>query len=516
MPPARPDIRYLFVSDLHLGEENSLLSNLRRDRYAIDPLHASPVLEQWVVCLRQLLADNATPPTLVLNGDALDLAFGTISQALMSFERLLELLLPPGQALVSRILYLPGNHDHHVWEIARETQYVRTILATHRPEGLPEPQHATPLDQSATVPSFLLNQILRHVVHHDHHEHAGESLEGESLGVEVAYPNLGLAAAGGGRYLVVHHGHYVERLYHLLSDLRRWVFADREAPATVHELEAENFAWIDFVWSLLGRSGAAGTDVEAFFKMLHYPEQVEHLATSLAERVAAARNIPGVPGDWLESRVLGMLFRWLASRVSSPRQSHGADVEQAIDAGLRSYLFGPTIRQLEDELGHVPGDLAFVFGHTHKPFERLIRQRPGAHGARAAQRRAVSVVNTGGWTVDSCTPHSEKGASLLVADENLEMVALRLFDEPAPGAEVAPVRVVAVGAERPGTRALAAEVERRIRPGGRLDPAWSTLTAGIGQAIGVRRNWLERAFSGPGPRSRGSRMSKVNPDRGSG
>ena len=78
-------------------------------------------------------------------------------------------------------------------------------------------------------------------------------------------------------------------------------------------------------------------------------------------------------------------------------------------------------RQLEHEFGDVPDELVFVFGHTHKPFERII--------SSAAAREPVEVLNTGGWVVDSVEDDSVQGAAVVLLDERLEAVSVRCYQE---------------------------------------------------------------------------------------
>ena len=116
---------------MHLGAQNSLLTNLTSDSTGTDPLVASPVLTHLVQCLRELInqnVDKAEKPTLILNGDILELALATENEAAMVFERLIELIFPAGgDRLFKNVKYIPGNHDHHLWETAREVQYVQYI-----------------------------------------------------------------------------------------------------------------------------------------------------------------------------------------------------------------------------------------------------------------------------------------------------------------------------------------------------------------------------------------------------
>ena len=93
-----PDIRYVCLSDTHFGADNSLLTFLGRGRRSADPMRTSPGLEQLVRCLRALVDTNEgrKKPTLVLNGDILELALTTDERAAMTFERFLDLAFPAG------------------------------------------------------------------------------------------------------------------------------------------------------------------------------------------------------------------------------------------------------------------------------------------------------------------------------------------------------------------------------------------------------------------------------------
>jgi metallophosphoesterase superfamily enzyme len=145
-----PDIHYICISDLHLGADNSLLTHLGPQIGEVDPYRPSEVLEELANCLRELVRRNkgTVKPTLILNGDLLELALAEDNIALMVFERFLELLFPrDGEQLINpKIIFNPGNHDHHLWETARETQYVEFLQGkrSRKAHGeLPEPWHTT-------------------------------------------------------------------------------------------------------------------------------------------------------------------------------------------------------------------------------------------------------------------------------------------------------------------------------------------------------------------------------------
>ncbi|MGA2246930.1 MAG: hypothetical protein ABSH48_18210 [Verrucomicrobiota bacterium] len=81
------DIRYVCLSDLHLGAENSLLTRLISApglplKLVADPTAAGEVMVRLADYLKLLLSQNRGPqkPTLILNGDILELALADITR----------------------------------------------------------------------------------------------------------------------------------------------------------------------------------------------------------------------------------------------------------------------------------------------------------------------------------------------------------------------------------------------------------------------------------------------------
>ena len=146
-------------------------------------------------------------------------------------------------------------------------------LATKRPgEFLDIPWHTTNIfmemeDDANQVPSFFLNGLLHR---YDHLK---------QFKINTAYPNFGLIK--GNRGVIFHHGHFIESIYQLMTYLKNLIFPKLEdVPRKVWDLESENFAWIDFFWSTLGRSGEVGQDVEIIYEKMQSEEQFRKLLNS--------------------------------------------------------------------------------------------------------------------------------------------------------------------------------------------------------------------------------------------
>ena len=405
------DIRYICLSDTHFGARSSLLTQLNRrgDGLAAD----NPLLDALVACLREVVGRVHTGqrlPTLVLNGDILELALAETHLALMAFEQFLQKAFPRGKPLFEQIVYVPGNHDHHLWEAAREEQYSRHVAHVPAGEPLDEPWHTTKLlTQPGERP---VQQVLSAC--------AGRlGTLGPAATIHAAYPNFGVRA--GDRWVVFHHGHYVEPIYSLMSTITRVLFPEAGPVESVYQLEKENFAWIDFLWSALGQSGAAGSGMAYVYESRGDAKKLRKLLRNLAKVLVREYIDTGLP-DWAEQGALEWIFSLMADQLAKLERSRsGAVLSKDATAGLKAYVEKLLRRQFEAEGAKPPARLGFVFGHTHKPFARKL-EFEGFAGP-------CPVYNTGGWVVDAPEPAPQRGAAIALLDADLNVVNLKLYSE---------------------------------------------------------------------------------------
>ena len=198
----------------------------------------------------------------------------------------------------------------------------------------------------------------------------------KTFDINTVYPNYGLRQ--GGRCVIFHHGHFVESIYLLMTTLKNLIFPEQKAlTRRVWDLEAENFAWIDFFWSTLGRSGEFGKDVEIIYdKMLdetQFRKLVENLATGLAAKY-------GISDDdllgWLGDKITKSIVDALVHKLVYPERTQTDQfLSQDAEQGLLDYVNGPLHIQIDEECTdrhlYFPQEVTFVFGHTHKPFEEI-------------------------------------------------------------------------------------------------------------------------------------------------
>ncbi len=413
------DIRYVCLSDMHLGEEDSLLTALDGNSSDIDARTPSPVMTRLVECLKELIIQNsgAEKPTLILNGDILEMALADVNDAAMVFERFIELIMPEaeGDRLFKEIIYIPGNHDHHLWEVARETMYVNYIVDTTQPKDkLNEPWHVSRLlkkeGEDLPITYFLTKLIQRY-----------PGLK--TTRISTAYPNYGLLNAERTRCVMFHHGHFIEPIYMLMSHLKTILFPEETLPTEVSEIEAENFAWIDFFWSAMGRSGKVGKDVEVLYEMGQSREGLKKLIRNFSKGIVRKFGSADWTPDFLEERIVSFALSMLADSLFKIEKKHTeGELSDSARDGLKKYLEDTLDKQLMHELkSSKPLETTFIFGHTHKPFAENSQYKNYSNN--------VNIYNSGGWVVESTATQSLHGGSIILFDEELNTTSLRMFNE---------------------------------------------------------------------------------------
>jgi hypothetical protein len=466
-----PRITHVILSDLHLGAETSLLTELDAQG---KPAYRSPspVLKALAEGLHDLLPPRSGvgKPQLILAGDTLELALAETHEAAMCFEQFLLALFPSGgeEDIFDReIIYIPGNHDHRLWTTVRAEHYADYVAAVGGSD-LGEPWHVTRMyeNRAALVPwphSRLLDALAK--------RHQAATQRAEPVEVRIAYPNFGLLSADANRSVIVTHGHFVEPMYQLMTKLHQVFFPDTHpAMRTIAEIEQENAAWIDFFWSTMGRSGMVGENIQRFYEFFSYDEGIDALADRLAKGI--------------EAKALKPVIRLLCKKIAeSERGDSAPSLGPCADAGMMDYINGPLAHQVKHERRHAerPEHVTIVFGFSHKPFEER-RENSGF-------AQPVKILNTGGWVVDAVEPHPDHGAAIVFVDESMDCASLRLFDEPGRGSKPQPVRVAAEPGDGVFDNPLADDLRNYLA----ADPApWQRFSTVVGTGLELRADALAR------------------------
>ena len=128
-------IAQIVLSDLHLGARDSLLTHFHGGGEIADG--PGEVLLSFAHGLRETLPDGEKPQ-LVLLGDALDLGLSPFGDVSKSFLQLIDAFFPKdGREIFRRdIVYVAGNHDHHLWRMAQDHRFITALQAGEMPGDL--------------------------------------------------------------------------------------------------------------------------------------------------------------------------------------------------------------------------------------------------------------------------------------------------------------------------------------------------------------------------------------------
>lgn len=429
-------VRYVCLSDFHAGSIYSLLTHLDPSGRPL-PDNKSPTLKALSAALQDFLpqVSDAELPTLILLGDMLDMAISRRSTAMSVFQRCIEGLFPEdGRQLFSkRIIFLPGNHDHLLWQTMSERiDLAFDVVNGNRAEAKLKP--VTPVFEKPDRldKSELLTKLC-------------QSLPGmQSAEVRMAYPNWGIR--GSTSTVIMHHGHFIEEAYRLITLIRRRL-RPTDKPITVAELEVENGSWIDFGWSTLGAAGGIAHKLGSLHSILQSERGSEDFLGRLSSLLARGISA-GIPfgAEPKVQRSVAMatkatLNTTLGQTMELERLSFLDVLSPSGLKGLRWYLDEPLTAQINDER-EISGDrvretpLTFIFGHTHKPFEDEI----------VADKfpEPVRVFNSGGWVLDEPRLDTVQGASMVLIDEHCNVASVRLFGCPINGVPT-PIEVRGTG-----------------------------------------------------------------------
>lgn len=334
------------LSDLHFGEPLALLRG-RGGRGTTGRARVDALCD-WLAARGPLQA-------LILLGDLWDLWFAPFATAREEGDYALQQL---GSLPAERIVYLPGNHDHHLLLQHQLLEQIRSLRDDRAVEVLAHTQRSytdsflTPLFPApardrllVTYPDYTVDYTgCRFVFHHGHHT----SIVREGRGIFGVPPRFILQRLEG-------------------IGIQEMTRSDLELAATV------------------------------FFEMLY--------AASFSPKTRVRFNQAW--GQWLTwsarwSRLWGGLLRRLRLISSEAvRGTSAFDVEFFRDAVKRTLDLAA-----KEHGGHYPCDV-YVFGHTH---------RAGIVTAGDGTQGGVTVVNTGCWLHEPRKDNRQNEGTFLLID----------------------------------------------------------------------------------------------------
>lgn len=357
------------ISDLHLGEDNSVLTyEKKQDKH--------PLVDRLIEKIKEVsdLPGGGRVPELVLLGDIFDLSLAPFDEALSSVQKFIHQIWEAD--LFDIITYVPGNHDHHMWiQVMEHEVFIKNI--TER-KSIPVPYPRVTRPGKPWQNTFLDGLLPR---------------PASNVTLQIAYPNCIREVAG--TRIVMHHGHFCERIWRLLS----YVFESILPTTTIDELEAFNSPLTELGWYGLGQAGRASALMERVYENAKAGrfdglyEVIDALMDGIDRwdgKIDDGWHTDAM--DWLSKRAIRKVVKSVLEKYARRKEAGAAGVSEArgktiaADEELREGVMRYLMRYVKIQDGE-----KFVFGHTH-------RHEPAQ--SFSIDGRSIEIVNTGGWVVE--------------------------------------------------------------------------------------------------------------------
>ncbi len=211
---------YVIMSDLHLGQ-NSPECKLADSRN----------IRRFVTELDRLGRINQ----LVLLGDLLDLALSPMATALKHLAAFFNGIRKIHNK-IEKIVYVPGNHDHHIWTLHVEYKMIEDMKARAKGKDFAPPDYVNRrfVGDESFLSSYLPSELKNKW--------------------EVKYPTHEIRLSNG-KTCLLHHGHQIYGIGVRLLSLREALKDVKDKRVSrkrmAQELELQNIGIYEFIWFYL-------------------------------------------------------------------------------------------------------------------------------------------------------------------------------------------------------------------------------------------------------------------------
>ena len=387
----------IVMSDLHLGRNSSYLfsehENYKENRDSFT----------------EFLSRFPKPDELILNGDIFELSLEGWDIVCREVKNFLEIIA--NVWIPDRIVYIPGNHDHHIWRELAEQIYVYDNIN----QGKSPPSKMDFIyyfvDKRFTTRSDISKDRILLKALWPSTKRIPEFI--------VKYPNHLISTGNNNtkQYYLITHGHFLERLFRPVNYIID--------PARMAELEAFNNIWLEAFDYHLGHAGRLSKTVVKLLECYEkggekVKKDVNKILNQIYINVKQKLHLCE-----LKSFLLKIGMKLLVRNITIENQSglFKSPLDDVLLNDIQEYINKYIVKryQIENfERLHLPSKksipvpFTFVFGHTHRPLKRDIEVE---NAKVTINDFTFPIQNTGGWLRSDGPIGNGENAGVLVIDE---------------------------------------------------------------------------------------------------
>lgn len=364
----------MFLSDFHLGENEGAVSRkkYKNDIALGDSIYYHPKVKELANAISTIIENQngINIKYLILAGDIIDVAVHEESDAFNLALEFFNTAILGDQSFISffdEVIYIQGNHDHHLWRMLQEKYYIEDRLQQGN-LALPYPQQLIGVLDLNTIDTLYIPNSRMHASSKtvDFLSHIFGNKP-----VHYVYPNLYIKTNDSSDICVT-HGHFFEPNWNKTDALVPYFDKINADNNYFKNIEMKNTPFTEF--SDYGMAQVNDTLVQNLTDGLIFSND-----SNITKNVARYLN-----------RTYQAFFPLDTANRHSDMQKLNAD-----SAIVNRYLRETSAQMKETKLGEQPREMFFsqlVYGHTHIPCfnETLSININNA-------KKDIALYNTGGW-----------------------------------------------------------------------------------------------------------------------
>ncbi|MGD1148417.1 MAG: metallophosphoesterase [Thermoanaerobaculaceae bacterium] len=397
----------VIISDIHIGDDAAIVTPQAAKGYSgvgTSGVYVRDDFQQFLATIGKIVDGPPAKkiPFLILNGDGWDVAIKDVEDVAALSQALFEAL--EIEKCFDQILFLPGNHDHHLWTMLQtQTCVVRPLeKAAGSPTGpaavvklVDTKVQAFPHEQSGVLDLAKGELAIPGVKPpYDGHVFLSGLTGAKRIPINVVYPNLYLVPPAPTQSILVTHGHFFELAWRLLTEVLAQLLIREHVRTDLVNLEMLNSPLTEFFNFSLAQVGPVSTLVNRVYNQVRTGQKPPELEIALDSLASYADRAIEFHGDNLWSGFVAMLkeagsdaaIKAVRSLVESLLLSALRDAKRGSLAvsGARhdaQFLERPGMLDFIDQYitmsRRKQPNLDFdtvIFGHTHEAFPRRTRQ----------------------------------------------------------------------------------------------------------------------------------------------
>ncbi len=372
------------TSDIHLGDDECKL--VRADGLA-------PAYTAFRDCIRTA-AGGAPLAYLILNGDILDFAVASFDKAFVRAKVFFRALAR--DRLAEEIIYIPGNHDKHIWDAVEwEVNVIRRLKAPGDKDPRPFARTQPGVIDMRKTPALTLPDInyVKGASRYGSLFLEGLFEPGNVLPINVVYPNLYIRTNAD--TILVSHGHMLENTWVLLSRFLRHEPELGGEPG-IKELEEHNVPVTSLLCTAVGQAGR----VSQIFAQISTESKrgcatrLERLLDRVLPELEEMIALPW-PLEILDNIGLRLARRMILRAARNTVDARYDPVffqHASVWKRLKEFYAATCLQARALDLS---APRRVVFGHTHEPIPASAPLDTRTHAGGG--ELALELYNTGGW-----------------------------------------------------------------------------------------------------------------------